>query len=87
MYLRILTVVLCLAGLGVASLPADAAKDLLKRDFSKEFEELTPSEQIAIRAAAKAAYKAKKLQTKYIGTFRKSPSTMLSMSERRTLLR
>ena len=63
MYLRILTVVLCLAGLGVASLPADAAKDLLKRDFSKEFEELTPSEQIAIRAAAKAAYKAKKLQT------------------------
>ncbi|MGA7458141.1 MAG: quinoprotein dehydrogenase-associated putative ABC transporter substrate-binding protein, partial [Methyloceanibacter sp.] len=34
-----------------------------KRDLSKDFEDLTPSEQIAIRAAAKAAYKAKKLGT------------------------
>jgi quinoprotein dehydrogenase-associated probable ABC transporter substrate-binding protein len=41
----------------------DAAKSAIKRDFSKEFDELTPSEQIAIRAAAKAAYKAKKLET------------------------
>ena len=32
------------------------------RSSSKEFDELTPSEQIAIRAAAKAAYKAKKLE-------------------------
>jgi quinoprotein dehydrogenase-associated probable ABC transporter substrate-binding protein len=44
-------------------LPADAAKKQVKRDLSKEFDELTPSEQIAIRAAAKAAYKAKKLET------------------------
>ena len=44
-------------------LPADAAKTPFKRDLSKEFEDLTPSEQIAIRAAAKAAYKAKKLGT------------------------
>jgi quinoprotein dehydrogenase-associated probable ABC transporter substrate-binding protein len=44
-------------------LPADAAKKPIKRDLSKEFEDLTPSEQIAIRAAAKAAYKAKKLGT------------------------
>ena len=44
-------------------MPADAAKKPIKRDLSKEFEDLTPSEQIAIRAAAKAAYKAKKLGT------------------------
>jgi quinoprotein dehydrogenase-associated probable ABC transporter substrate-binding protein len=61
MVLRILLASLCLAGFGLASLPADAAKASFKRDLSKEFEELTPSEQIAIRAAAKAAYKAKKL--------------------------
>lgn len=63
MSLRILMASLCVASLAVASLPAEAAKNPLKRDMSKEFEELTPSEQIAIRAAAKAAYKAKKLQT------------------------
>jgi len=63
MSLRILMASLCLAGLAFSSIPADAAKSPLKRDLSKEFEELTPSEQIAIRAAAKAAYKAKKLQT------------------------
>ena len=45
------------------SLPAEAAKKPVKRDLSKEFDDLTPSEQIAIRAAAKAAYKAKKLET------------------------
>ena len=45
-------------------MPADAADNRpFKRDLSKEFEDLTPSEQIAIRAAAKAAYKAKKLGT------------------------
>jgi quinoprotein dehydrogenase-associated probable ABC transporter substrate-binding protein len=38
-----------------------AAKDV-KRDLSKDFDDLTPSEQIAIRAAAKAAYKQKKLK-------------------------
>lgn len=63
MSLRILMASLCLAGFAFASLPADAAKSPVKRDFSKEFDELTPSEQIAIRAAAKAAYKAKKLKT------------------------
>jgi quinoprotein dehydrogenase-associated probable ABC transporter substrate-binding protein len=62
-YLRILTASLCLAGLALASFPADAAKAPIKRDMSKDFEDLTPSEQIAIRAAAKAAYKAKKLGT------------------------
>jgi quinoprotein dehydrogenase-associated probable ABC transporter substrate-binding protein len=34
---------------------------VLKRDFSKEFEELTPGERIAIRAAAKVAYNKKRL--------------------------
>jgi quinoprotein dehydrogenase-associated probable ABC transporter substrate-binding protein len=63
MSLRILMASLCVAGIALASLPADAAKNPAKRDLSKEFEELTPSEQIAIRAAAKAAYKAKKLGT------------------------
>ena len=47
---------------GLAASPADAAaKGTIKRDLSKEFDELTPSEKIAIRAAAKAVYKAKKL--------------------------
>jgi quinoprotein dehydrogenase-associated probable ABC transporter substrate-binding protein len=63
MSFRILMASLCLAGFAFTSLPADAAKSVLKRDLSKEFEDLTPSEQIAIRAAAKAAYKAKKLGT------------------------
>ena len=62
MYIRILmAVAVCLAGLGLVA--ADAAdKKPIKRDLSKDFDELTPSEQIAIRAAAKAAYKAKKLK-------------------------
>ena len=55
MFLRILMASLCLAGFAFASLPVDAAKSPIRRDFSKEFDELTPSEQIAIRAAAKAA--------------------------------
>jgi quinoprotein dehydrogenase-associated probable ABC transporter substrate-binding protein len=63
MSFRILMASLCLAVVAFASLPADAAKTPIKRDLSKDFEDLTPSEQIAIRAAAKAAYKAKKLQT------------------------
>ncbi len=62
MSFRILMASLCLAAVAFAPLPADAAKSPVKRDFSKEFDELTPSEQIAIRAAAKAAYKAKKLK-------------------------
>ena len=63
MSFRILMASLCLAAVAVASVPADAAKTPIKRDLSKDFEDLTPSEQIAIRAAAKAAYKAKKLGT------------------------
>jgi quinoprotein dehydrogenase-associated probable ABC transporter substrate-binding protein len=62
MLVRILTFALCLAVSGWALGPALAAKEL-RRDLSKEFEELTPSEKIAIRAAAKVAYRAKKLQT------------------------
>jgi quinoprotein dehydrogenase-associated probable ABC transporter substrate-binding protein len=63
--LRILTAAAVgLAGLGLAVAPAAAAeKKALSRDLNKEFEDLTPSEQIAIRAAAKAAYKAKRLMT------------------------
>jgi quinoprotein dehydrogenase-associated probable ABC transporter substrate-binding protein len=62
MFVRILTFALCLAVSGWALGPALAAKEL-RRDLSKEFEELTPSEKIAVRAAAKVAFKAKKLQT------------------------
>ena len=61
MFYRILMASLCAAGLTVASLPADAEKTPIRRDLSKEFKDLTPSEQIAIRAAAKSAYKAKTL--------------------------
>ncbi|MGB6346242.1 MAG: quinoprotein dehydrogenase-associated putative ABC transporter substrate-binding protein [Methyloceanibacter sp.] len=61
---RILTAsVICLAASSFAALPAAAAKKNFHRDLSKNFDELTPSEQIAIRAAAKAAYKAKKLRS------------------------
>src|SRR5262245_62673183 len=64
MSLRTLTAILSALALILVALPAaDAAKKPTKRDLSKEFDDLTPSEQIAIRAAAKAAYKAKKLQT------------------------
>lgn len=59
--LRILTAVaVCLAGLSLAAAPAVATKEIT-RDLSKDFDDLTPSEKIAIRAAAKAAYKAKKI--------------------------
>ena len=61
MFVRILTFALCLAVSGWALGPAFAAKEM-RRDLSKTYEELTPSEKIAIRAGAKAAYKAKKLQ-------------------------
>jgi len=60
--MRVFTVLFSIAALACASLPAAAAKKDVKRDFSKEFEELLPSEKIAIRAAAKAAYKGKKLK-------------------------
>ena len=60
--LRILTAVaVCLAGLGLAAAGAAADKKPFSRDLSKEFDDLTPSEKIAIRAAAKTAYKAKKI--------------------------
>ena len=64
MSLRTLTPILS----ALASYPRRLAalmppKKPVKRDLSKEFDDLTPSEQIAIRAAAKAAYKGKKLET------------------------
>ncbi len=63
MPLRILTVLCSIAALACASMPAPAAaKAEIRRDLSKNFNELLPSEKIAIRAAAKAAYKAKKLK-------------------------
>ena len=59
--LRILiATAVCIAGLGVTA--ATAADKAVKRDQNKEYEQLTPSEHIAIRAAAKAAYKGKKLR-------------------------
>jgi quinoprotein dehydrogenase-associated probable ABC transporter substrate-binding protein len=39
------------------------ARNALRRDFSKEFQDLTPSERIAIRAAARTAYKNKTLES------------------------
>jgi quinoprotein dehydrogenase-associated probable ABC transporter substrate-binding protein len=48
-------------GFSVAAAPA-AEKKTIQRDLNKTYEELTPSEHIAIRAAAKAGYKAKKLK-------------------------
>jgi quinoprotein dehydrogenase-associated probable ABC transporter substrate-binding protein len=51
----------CLLGLGITAGSA-AEKKPIQRDLNKQYEELTPSEHIAIRAAAKAAYKAKKLR-------------------------
>jgi len=62
MSLRILTGLVSAIALVLVSFPVEAAKKQVKRDLSKEFDDLTPSEQIAIRAAAKAAYKAKKLE-------------------------
>ncbi len=63
---RILTtVVVILTAFGaVTALAAD--KKAIQRDMSKDFDELTPSEHIAIRAAAKAAYKAKKLKVLHV---------------------
>ena len=52
-----------LAVLGLATqAPAAPEKKPVQRDQSKLFDELTPSEHIAVRAAAKAAYKDKKLR-------------------------
>ena len=50
----------CLLGLGVTA--AVAAEKTIQRDLNKTFEELTPSEHIAIRAAAKKAYQDKSLK-------------------------
>ncbi len=61
MSLRPLLLALCLAAFGMASGQVLAAKGDMKRDLSKEFDDLTPSEKIATRAAAKAVYKGKKL--------------------------
>jgi quinoprotein dehydrogenase-associated probable ABC transporter substrate-binding protein len=44
-----------------ASQQDDTAHRVLKRDYTKDFDELTPSEKIAIRAIAKKAYEEKKL--------------------------
>lgn len=51
----------CILSLGIAAAAA-AEKKSIQRDLNKTYEELTPSEHIAIRAAAKAAYKDKKLK-------------------------
>ncbi|MGH6736679.1 MAG: quinoprotein dehydrogenase-associated putative ABC transporter substrate-binding protein [Methyloceanibacter sp.] len=60
-HFRILTAAaVCILGLGLAGASA-ADKKTIQRDLNKTFDELTPSEHIAIRAAAKAAYKGKKL--------------------------
>jgi len=48
--------------IGIASAYA-ADKQSVRRELNKTYEELTPGEHIAIRSAAKAAYKAKKLAT------------------------
>ncbi|MDJ0512937.1 MAG: quinoprotein dehydrogenase-associated putative ABC transporter substrate-binding protein [Methyloceanibacter sp.] len=53
-----------IAAIAVSIISAHAtAKELVRRDLNKNYEELTPGEHIAIRAAAKAAYKAKKLNS------------------------
>jgi quinoprotein dehydrogenase-associated probable ABC transporter substrate-binding protein len=44
-----------------APLASPAVEGALTRDLSKDFKDLTPSERIAIRAAAKAAYQHKRL--------------------------
>lgn len=44
-----------------ASAGPETAKPVLKRDYSKDFKDLTPGERIAIRAEAKNAYEAKAL--------------------------
>ena len=63
MSFRILTALVSAIALMFVSLPVEAAKKQIKRDLSKEYDDLTPGQRIAIRAAAKAAYKAKKLET------------------------
>jgi quinoprotein dehydrogenase-associated probable ABC transporter substrate-binding protein len=60
MFGRTFTFVLCFTISALLLAPALSAKEVL-RDLSKEFEDLTPSEKIAIRAAAKASYKGKKI--------------------------
>ena len=55
---------IAVAAFATSTLSAQAgAKELVRRDLNKTYEELTPGEHIAIRAAAKATYKAKKFNT------------------------
>ncbi|WP_141701311.1 hypothetical protein [Methyloceanibacter methanicus] len=56
------TIAVAALSIGIVSAHADD-KTPIRRDLNKTYEELTPSEHIAIRAAAKAAYKGKKLKT------------------------
>ena len=58
------TATLAAAALLIGGIPDSAdANEQVRRDLNKTYEELTPGEHIAIRAAAKAAYKAKKFNT------------------------
>lgn len=56
------TIAVAALSIGIVSAHADDKKPI-RRDLNKTYEELTPGEHIAIRAAAKAAYKGKKLKT------------------------
>lgn len=56
------TIAVAALAISVVSAHADD-KQSVRRDLNKTYEELTPAEHIAIRAAAKAAYKSKKLKT------------------------
>ena len=59
-----LSATIAVATLSITIVSAYAnAKELIRRDLNKTYEELTPGEHIAIRAAAKAAYRGKKLKT------------------------
>lgn len=59
-----LSATIAVAALAITTVSAHADdKEPVRRDLNKTYEELTPAEHIAIRAAAKAAYKRKKLNT------------------------
>ena len=59
-----LSATIAVAALAISVVAAHADdKQSVRRDLNKTYEELTPAEHIAIRAAAKAAYKSKKLKT------------------------
>lgn len=59
---RIFTAIAVLLTAFGAATALAAEKTPVQRDLTKDFDDLTPSEHIAIRAAAKAAYKGKKLK-------------------------